>query len=103
MRGSLTRLPGVLIALICAVRAASALDSTKQISQYGHTAWRIMEAPLEGTPFALAQTTDGYLWIGTQAGLLRFDGVRFVAWRATDGHASESSRVTALLGSRDGS
>ena len=32
---------------------------------------------LPGTPTAFAQTTDGYLWIGTRAGLLRFDGVRY--------------------------
>src|SRR5262245_10381166 len=103
MRGSLRRLLVVLITLVCAVRAASALDSTKQISQYGHTAWRIGEGALEGTPFDVAQTTDGYLWIGTQAGLLRFDGVRFVTWRAPDGNVLQSSRITALLASRDGS
>jgi ligand-binding sensor domain-containing protein len=56
-----------------------------------------------GVPTAIAQTTDGYLWIGTQAGLLRFDGVRFVPWKAAGGNELSSPRITALLGARDGS
>jgi len=39
-----------------------------------------------GAPNAIAQTTDGYLWIGTQAGLMRFDGVVvFVSWQPPEG------------------
>jgi PAS domain S-box-containing protein len=51
----------------------------------------------------MAQTTDGYLWIGTQAGLMRFDGVRFVSWRPPEGSELPSSRINSLLGARDGS
>jgi PAS domain S-box-containing protein len=54
-------------------------------------------------PNAIAQTTDGYLWIGTQAGLTRFDGVRFVSWRPPEGEELPSSRINSLLGARDGS
>ena len=38
----------------------------------------IQDGIFNGTPVAIAQTQDGYIWIGTQAGLVRFDGVRFV-------------------------
>src|SRR5258708_35045940 len=41
--------------------------------------------------------------MGTRAGLVRFDGVRFVSWTPTDGQHLPSSNVTALLGARDGS
>jgi len=51
----------------------------------------------------ISQTTDGYLWIGTRAGLVRFDGVRFVSWTPPDGQHLPSSNVTSLLGARDGS
>src|SRR5271168_3104024 len=81
----------------------SALDTSRQISQYGHTAWRIEDGVFAGTPNAMAQTTDGYLWIGTQAGLMRFDGVRFVAWKPPAGNELPSSRINSLLGARDGS
>jgi signal transduction histidine kinase/ligand-binding sensor domain-containing protein len=84
-----------------AINPVSALDTGKQISQYGHTAWRIGDGVFAETPNVIAQTTDGYVWIGTQAGLMRFDGVRFVAWRPPEGKELPSSRITSLLGARD--
>src|SRR5262245_29615453 len=84
-------------------RSVCALDTSKLISQYSHTAWRIEDGVFQGAPNAIAQTTDGYLWIGTQAGLMRFDGVRFVSWRPPEGVQLPSPRVNALLGARDGS
>jgi PAS domain S-box-containing protein len=80
-----------------------ALDTGRQISQYGHTAWRIEDGVFAGAPNVMAQTTDGYLWIGTQSGLMRFDGVRFVSWRPPQGSELPSSRINSLLGARDGS
>src|SRR6202050_5164650 len=80
-----------------------ALDTSKQISQYGHTAWRIEDGVFAGAPNVMAQTTDGYLWFGTQDGLMRFDGVRFVSWRPPEGSDLPSSRINSLLGARDGS
>ena len=52
---------------------------------------------------AVGQTTDGYLWIGTDAGLVRFDGVRFVPWAPPQDTPLPSSTVLSLLGARDGS
>jgi signal transduction histidine kinase/ligand-binding sensor domain-containing protein len=85
------------------ISPVGALDTSKQISQYGHTAWRIEDGVFAGTPNVMAQTTDGYLWIGTQAGLMRFDGVRFISWRPPEGSELPSSRINSLLGGRDGS
>jgi signal transduction histidine kinase/ligand-binding sensor domain-containing protein len=86
-----------------ATRPAHALDPTRHISQYGHTAWRIQDGFLGATPNAIAQTADGYLWIGTGAGLVRFDGVRFVAWTPPGGKRLPSPTVWSLLAARDGS
>ena len=77
-----------------------ALDPAKRISQYAHTAWRIQDGVLPGLPEAITQTTDGYLWIGTFAGLVRFDGVRLVHW---NGPELPDSRIFSVLGARDGS
>jgi signal transduction histidine kinase/streptogramin lyase len=82
---------------------AWAVDPNRQITQYAHTAWRIQDGVFNGTPTAITQTTDGYLWIGTQIGLMRFDGVRFVPWKPTSGKELSSSDIFALLGARDGS
>ena len=80
-----------------------AVDPNRRISQYAHTAWRIQDGVFSGTPFAITQTGDGYLWIGTQDGLLRFDGVRFVPWVSADGIQLPSSIVYSLMGAHDGS
>src|SRR5260370_2751804 len=87
--------------LLFAARSAWAVDPRSRISQYAHTAWRIQDGVFSGTPFAVTQTTDGYMWIGTQAGLVRFDGVRFVPWTSPDGKQRPSSNITSLLGARD--
>src|SRR5215510_7311514 len=65
----------------------SALNPARQVSQYGHTAWRLQDGSLPAVPHAVAQTTDGYLWIGTEAGLIRFDGGSFSRWVAPPGNA----------------
>src|SRR6266481_8760600 len=85
------------------ISPVGALDTSRQISQYGHTAWRIEDGVFAGSPNVMAQTTDGYLWIGTQAGLMHFDGVRFVSWQPPQGIELPSSRINSLLGARDGS
>ncbi len=89
------------LALLCA--AAGALNPSRQISQYAHTAWRIQDGDFSGTPHAITQTKDGYLWIGTETGLVRFDGVRFVPWVAPAGKHLPSRKISSLLGANDGS
>ena len=85
------------------VDAQSQLDPTLAISQYAHTAWRIEDGAFGGVPNAIAQTTDGYLWIGTDAGIVRFDGVRFVNWTPPVETLVPVAPVYALKGTRDGS
>jgi signal transduction histidine kinase/ligand-binding sensor domain-containing protein len=92
-----------LLLFLFAVSSLWAVDPSRHISQYAHTTWRIQDGVFSGTPFAVTQTTDGYLWIGTRSGLLRFDGVRFVPWTSPDGKHLPSSDISSLLGARDGS
>jgi len=82
---------------------AFALSPSLDISQYAHTAWRIQDGTLKARVQAIAQTPDGYLWLGTEFGLLRFDGVRFVSWEPPAGNRLPSSNIRRLLASRDGS
>ena len=80
-----------------------ALDPNRQISQYAHAAWRIQDGLFSSGPRTVVQTNDGYLWVGTDAGLLRFDGVRFVPWSPGDGQRLPSSQIYTLLAASDGS
>src|SRR5471032_3309027 len=78
-------------------------DSTKPrpIAQMVHTRWTAKEgAPSEVSSFA--QTRDGYLWIGTRSGLVRFDGVRFVPFSTPTGDSLPTGGVRNLLTTRNG-
>lgn len=74
-----------------------------KLSQYMHTAWKIRDGDIPVAPNALAQTTDGYLWLGSDAGLFRFDGIRFQQPLSTLKKKRDSFEVYALHGSIDGS
>ena len=92
----------LLLLCVCPDLAARALDPGKRISQYAHTAWRLQDGAFSGAPNTIGQTRDGYLWIGTDGGLVRFDGVRFAPWSPPNGKHLSDPRIFALLGSRDG-
>jgi ligand-binding sensor domain-containing protein len=52
----------------------------------------------------MAQDRDGYVWLGTDTGLIRFDGVRFVAWNTLHSVSPlVNSSVRSLLVAKDGS
>jgi signal transduction histidine kinase/ligand-binding sensor domain-containing protein len=74
----------------------ASLDPAKDIAQYVRQTWG-PESALPPSVQAIAQTADGYLWIGTEAGLARFDGVRFTIFNKKNTAALHSDQVTALL------
>lgn len=82
---------------------ARALDPSLEASQYGHDSWSTRRGDFRGNIQSIAQTTDGYLWLGTDFGLLRFDGARFLDWQPPPGQPLSRDGITALLGGRDGS
>jgi PAS domain S-box-containing protein len=88
--------------LLSELPVALALDPDRRISQYGHTVWRIQDGAIS-PPTNIAQTTDGFLWITTAQGLMRFDGARFIQWQPPQGQNLSGTHFTAVFGSRDGS
>jgi PAS domain S-box-containing protein len=81
---------------------ASALDPSLGISQYAHSAWTVREGFFRGNIYSIAQTQDGYLWLGTEFGLLRFDGTRSIPWEPPAGQKLPGDGITSLLASGDG-
>lgn len=68
----------MLLALcICLIHTANAIDPDRALSQYVHDRFGAEQGFPKGPVYAIAQTSDGYLWIGTEAGLVRFDGWNF--------------------------
>jgi signal transduction histidine kinase/ligand-binding sensor domain-containing protein len=104
-RSGIARIHVLLAILVfCCSEKGAALDPTSRISQYGHTVWRVQDGYFGGAaPVSITQTTDGYIWVGTLAGIYRFDGVRFVRWNSPSGEELPSSSVLDLVGGRDGS
>jgi ligand-binding sensor domain-containing protein/signal transduction histidine kinase len=68
---------GLAAALAFSCCAAFALNSERTIAQYVHTVWGIDKGYIGGTVYAIAQSADGYIWLATERGLVRFDGFEF--------------------------
>ena len=95
----------VLFIFLSAVTASAAApnDSSTEKPSYTLTAWTGQGDLILGDVFAIAEDRDGYLWLGTSNGLVRFDGAVFTR-RATGTPArAAEGPVSALLGARDGS
>src|SRR5580693_9497440 len=88
--------------LLACCPCASALNPSLDINQYAHTAWTVRDGFFKGAVWAIAQTPDGYIWLGTEFGLLRFDGVRAVPWQPPGNQSLPSTDILSLLVARDG-
>src|SRR5882724_11825928 len=95
---------GILVAcvLLASCPAAFGLNPALDVSQYAHTSWKIRDGFFKGQITSIAQTPDGYLWLGTEFGLLRFDGVRTVPWQPPPNQQLPSNFISKVLVSRDG-
>jgi len=81
---------------------AAGLDPRKAVTQYNLDAWTTASGLPQNTITAIAQTQDGYLWMGSFGGLARFDGARFVVFDKSTNPALRNSGVHALLADRSG-
>ena len=79
-----------------------ALDPSHSLAQYGHDSWRIEQGLPQDAVEVIAQTSDGYLWVGTQRGLARFDGVGFTVFAPGNTAAFRSWAVDSLLADAGG-
>jgi ligand-binding sensor domain-containing protein/signal transduction histidine kinase len=85
------------LAFLCAAWPCRALDPARTLTQYAHRIWDQEEGLFEPTVYSIAQTEDGFLWLGTQEGLARFDGLHFRQYEDSSGqHPFEHYLVHAL-------
>lgn len=91
------------LALVIAVEGtASALDPQKALTQYGVDTFRTAQGLPQNSVLALAQTRDGYLWLATYEGLVRFDGVTFTVKDKQNTPEISASWITALADDQRG-
>ncbi|MFY8001958.1 MAG: two-component regulator propeller domain-containing protein [Candidatus Kapaibacteriota bacterium] len=78
------------------------LDPNKAIINYIHRVWQAEQGLPQNSAQALCQTRDGYLWIGTEEGLVRFDGIRFTVFNTKNTPGLKANAIQALLEDRIG-
>ncbi len=79
-----------------------AREPAKAFSQYVREQWGTEKGFPSGPVYAIAQTADGYLWIGTEKGLVRFDGIRFHLFQPSDAPDVPVGPVLGLMADSDG-
>lgn len=87
-----------MAAVLCSGLCAGA----QSLDGYTRRVWQATDGLPEQTVQAFAQTQDGFLWIGTTGGLLRFDGAHFVVFDRQNTPELHENNIFSLMVSRDG-
>src|SRR5262245_66035188 len=94
------------LVLACTLQAWStsvfALDPALDVNQYAHASWKIRDGFFRSRISQIAQTPDGYLWLGSDLGLFRFDGVKSVPWQPPGDQRLPSLSIFELIADRNG-
>ncbi len=103
VRRAATWLAVLTAGILCVpTRHAAALDPATEVTHYGHDVWDSDAGLPQNSVQVILQTHDGYFWLGTQEGLVRFDGVRFTVFDTRNTPALKDDWVQALCETRDG-
>jgi signal transduction histidine kinase/ligand-binding sensor domain-containing protein len=86
----------------CLLPGASALDPSRTMSQYVHDRWGEDNGFLQGAVYAISQSPDGYLWVGTERGLVRFDGFSYTLIQRPIPNLPPTGPVRALVSDAEG-
>jgi ligand-binding sensor domain-containing protein/two-component sensor histidine kinase len=92
----------VFATIVCSSPPAYALAPSRSITQYRLDVWTRDHGLPQNSIQAITQTSDGYLWVGTQQGLARFDGVRFTVFNRRNTEVLKDDYVSTLLSDREG-
>ena len=93
----------ILIVILGAAETGLALDSNRSIEQYAHRIWHPENGLTANSVRAATQTADGYLWLATSDGIVRFDGTRFVTINADNYQGLNCDDAYSIAATRDGS
>ena len=85
------------VCLMVASLSAHALSPGKSISQFAMDTWQTDAGLPELAIQTIVETSDGYMWIGTQEGLARFDGAQFTVFDHVNTPALQSDFITAIV------
>ena len=98
--------PAIVLLLFLAIflfnGIARALDGRLAVNQYQHRSWQLEEGLPQASVQAIAQTKDGYIWLATQEGLARFDGVSFTIFDNRNTPELKANNIQTLYVARAG-
>ncbi len=92
-----------LALLAASAGIAFGLDPNRTLTQYVHRIWQVQQGLPESSIYSMLQSRDGYLWLGTQTGLVRFDGVRFTPLESIYDQAPSNVWIRAIAEDQEGS
>src|SRR5690242_7711856 len=81
---------------VATLREAHALDPCQAITQYGHAIWTTRNGLPQNSVRSITQTADGFLWLATMAGLVRFDGAQFTVYNRANSPTLPDEHITAM-------
>src|SRR5277367_4266157 len=87
----------LLVWLVLSTSVALCLDPQKDLRQFGHRSWQTDSGLPQNTVHAILQTRDGYIWLATEAGLVRFDSVKFTIFTHKDTPQLGSDLIYTLM------
>ena len=90
------------LVLLCLVHTAPAIDPSRELSQYIRDQWGSSKGFPGGQVYAITQTGDGYLWIGAEKGLVRFDGMNFHLFQHANTPSLPVGPVRGLVADSEG-
>src|ERR1700691_3624613 len=93
---------GLLLLCCWGEGTAFGLDTLKALTQYTRATWTQEDGLPQDAINAVVQTVDGYLWVGTEEGLARFDGYEFTVFNRNNSQLGSNS-ILALAAGKDGS
>jgi ligand-binding sensor domain-containing protein/two-component sensor histidine kinase len=92
----------LLVWLLLSTSLALCLDPQRDLRQYGRRSWQTDSGLPQNTVHAVIQTRDGYIWVATEGGLVRFDGVQFVVYDKQAPAHLPSAAINSLFEDRGG-
>jgi len=92
----------LFIIILFYITQAYALDPSKKIHQYVHKKWTVENGFLQDSIYNIVQTDDGYIWLGTSAGLVRFDGKKSTVFDKSNTPEIKNSFIISLHKATDG-
>jgi signal transduction histidine kinase/ligand-binding sensor domain-containing protein/CheY-like chemotaxis protein len=85
-----------------AANPLAALDPSKEIRNFHQESWGVDQGLPQNSVYTILQTSDGYIWFGTELGLVRFDGLRFEVFDKNNTPGIGDNNISALLEDRTG-